>query len=135
MVAVGAIIQHRLTNKILLCQRSCRLDWQPSEWEIGYGRIAQHESAEEGLRREVKEELGIEDLEITKILRVWHIYRGSKRAENDLIGITYHCLTDQEKIIISDEHQDYRWVSPEKALEIITIAGIKRDVEAFIAGR
>ena len=46
MVAVGAIIQHRQTKKILLCQRSIDLDWHPGEWEIGYGRIAQFESAD-----------------------------------------------------------------------------------------
>lgn len=135
MVATGAIIEHESSGKILLVQRSDDLDWHPGEWEISYGRIAQFESTEDGLRREILEELGIQDLEIVKVLRVWHIYRGSKRAENDLIGITYHCRTKSETIIISDEHQDYIWVEPKQALEMISVEGIKKDVETFIHGR
>jgi 8-oxo-dGTP pyrophosphatase MutT (NUDIX family) len=135
MVAVGAIIQHEETGKILLAQRSHDLDWHPGEWEIGYGRVAQFESAEEGLRREVKEELGIEDLEIVRVQRVWHIYRGSKKAENDLIGITFHCMTGQENVQISAEHQGYQWVNPNVALEMVRIPGIREDIEEFIRGR
>lgn len=132
MVAVGAIIEHKVSGKILLVQRSDSLDWHPGEWEIGYGRIAQFESAEEGLRREVFEELGITDLEIVKMQRVWHIYRGSKKAENDTIGITFHCRTSQNEVAISDEHQAYRWIEPEEALDMLKIEGIRADVEKFI---
>lgn len=132
MVAAGAVIELRQTGKILLVKRSSDLDWHPNQWEIGYGRIAQFESAEEGLRREVFEELQVKDLEIIKVLRVWHIYRGSKKPENDLIGITYHCRTNQEQITLSNEHQNYAWVTPAEALNRITIDGIRADVDAFI---
>ncbi|MBI3619608.1 NUDIX domain-containing protein [Candidatus Roizmanbacteria bacterium] len=43
---------------MLILQRSRQLDWQPSQWEISYGRIDQFEDAETGLRRELYEELG-----------------------------------------------------------------------------
>lgn len=132
MVAVGAIIQQSQTGKILLIQRAPELDWQPNQWEALYGRIDQSEGPEQGLRREVSEEVGITQLEINQVLTVWHMYRGLVAPENELIGITYAASTEQESIRLSDEHSQYRWVTPEEALEIVTIEGIKRDIRAFM---
>ena len=131
MVAAGAVIELGTTGKILLVQRSRQLDWHPGEWEITYGRIAQFESPEEGLRREIQEELGLTDIEVGGILRVWHIYRGSKKAENDLVGITYRCKTLSDTVVLSDEHEQYTWVTPEEALSMIHIDGIRKDVECY----
>lgn len=132
MVAVGAVIEHAKTGKILLVQRSRALDWQGGEWEIGYGRIDQFEDPIVGLKRETKEEVGITDLHVGQVLSVWHIYRGPQTAENDLIGITYHCTTTTDQVTISDEHEAYQWIDASQALELITIEGIRRDVQAFI---
>lgn len=94
MVAVGAVIELGNTGKILLNQRNSNLDWQPNMWEIPYGRIDQFEDLDKGLKRGVKEETGIENLEILSVLTAWHIFRGTeKSAQNELIGITYHCRT------------------------------------------
>ena len=131
MVAVGAVITNPV-GKILLIKRSQKLDWHPGEWEIMYGRIAQHESPQSGLVREVGEELGITITAGTP-LTCWHIYRGHEEtAENELIGITFLASTDQLDIKLSDEHEEYSWVTPTEALELIKVDGIKRDINAFI---
>lgn len=133
MVASGAIIENIANGKILLIQRSGDLDWHPGEWEILYGRIDQFEDTVTGLKREVEEEVGISDLEVLEVLTVWHMFRGTvETAENELIGVTYHCRTSQTEITISDEHQTYRWVSPQEALDLVKIEGIRRDIKKFI---
>lgn len=132
MVASGGVIELAETGKILLIQRSAELDWHPSEWEILYGRINQFEDTEIGLKREVREEVGITDLEIIKVLSVWHIFRGSAEiVENELIGVTYQCRTYQEQPMLSSEHQAFKWVTPEEALQFITVEGIRRDILKF----
>lgn len=131
MVAAGALIELNTSGKILLIQRAKNLDWHPGEWEICYGRIDQFEGIESGLKREVFEELGIRNLKIVKVLRVWHMFRGSKKAENELIGITYHCRTITESIKLSKEHSNYRWVLPSEALELIRNEGIREDINMF----
>lgn len=132
MVAVGSVLEYKNTGKILILQRSFDLDWQPGEWEIGYGRIDQFESPEVGLRRELKEEIGVTDITIKSILSSWRIFRGPEKAENELIGITYHCQTSQQNITLSDEHAAYQWVEPAEALKLIKVEGIQRDVKKFI---
>lgn len=132
MVAVGAVIEYPATGEILLVQRAPTEDFQGGEWEIPYGRINQFEDALVGLKREAKEEVGLTDLRIKEILTVWHIFRGPEIAENELIGITYHCQTATKSVKISAEHAGYRWVRPEEALALIKVEGIKRDIQAFI---
>lgn len=131
MVAVGAIIELNKTGKILILKRSQKLDWHAGEWEIHYGRMGQFEDVEKSLRRESREETGITDIEIIKPLTAWHIFRGREKAENELIGITFHCRTNSEEVKISNEHSDFRWVKPAEALKLIKTEGIKRDVIAY----
>lgn len=131
MVAVGAVIANPV-GKILLIKRSQKLDWHPGEWEIMYGRIAQHEDPKDGLARELKEELGI-SVVVGRPLTCWHIYRGHEEiAENELVGITFLATTDQLEIKLSDEHEEYRWVVPSEALDLIKVKGIERDIKAYM---
>lgn len=132
MVAVGAVIENADLQKILVLKRAESQDWQKNEWEIDYGRIDQFEDPEDGLRRELFEETGLTDISIKTILSVWHIYRGPVAVDNDLIGITYHTVTKEQKVVLSHEHSEYRWVTPDEALQLITVPGIRRDVELFI---
>jgi len=128
MVAAGAVIELNDSGTILLLQRNPKLDWQAGVWEIPYGRLKQLEDVETGLRRELLEEIGISDIDVLSVVRVWHIFRGSTKADNELIGITYHCRTRTKAIRLSDEHAQYQWATPKEALELCTIEGIKQDI-------
>lgn len=135
MVAVGGVIELQKSGKILMIQRADDQDWRPGEWEIDYGRIDQFEDPVDGLRRELQEEVGITQIEVLQLLTVWHIYRGPKAAENDLIGITYACRVDNDAITLSHEHQGFRWVTPEEGLVLTQTEGIRRDLHHYIAWR
>jgi len=52
-----AIIEHQ--GKVLICQRSASMKL-PLKWEFPGGKIEGEESKEECLKREIKEELGLE---------------------------------------------------------------------------
>jgi len=117
MVAVTAIIEND-TGEILLIKRCSEAEY-PNCWEDVGGRLKQSESPEEGLRREIKEETGIEDIEIVKPLTVFHVYRNNtKNKENELIGIAYWCKTKTTEIVLSNEHTDYQWLSPKEAIDV-----------------
>jgi 8-oxo-dGTP diphosphatase len=134
MVAVGAVIEHVPTGRILLMQRASTADYAPGLWEDLTGRMKQFEEPEDALRREVREETGLE-IEVVKPIKVFHLYRGERTAENELVGIVFWCTTQSDRVTLSHEHQDYRWVQPREALEIVSDPGIRYDIEAFIAER
>jgi 8-oxo-dGTP diphosphatase len=133
MVAVGAVIEHETTGQILLIQRAGSQDWHANEWEILYGRIDQFEDTYSGLRREVKEEVGITDLKIGEPISTWHMFRGPKAAENDLIGITFHCLTATTEVKLSAEHAAFQWTDPAQAPQLVAVPGIRADLEKYLA--
>ncbi|NTW22179.1 NUDIX domain-containing protein [Candidatus Falkowbacteria bacterium] len=134
LVATGAIIENAATGKILLLKRSDEKDFSPGIWEYVTGRLHQFEEPEVGLRREVMEETGA-DIEIIKPISIFHIFRGERIAENELVGIMYWCKTNTDDIRISEEHSDWRWVTPEEAREMVTKQSMLEDIEAFINER
>jgi 8-oxo-dGTP diphosphatase len=134
LVATGAIIENSNTGKMLLLKRSDEKDFSAGIWEYVTGRLHQFEEPAAGLRREVMEEAGIE-IEIVKPISVFHIFRGEKTAENELVGIMYWCKTDSEEIKLSEEHSGFRWVTTDEALELISKPSMQADIKAFIKER
>ena len=133
-MAVGAVIEYIPSGKILMLKRSPALDFDAGEWEPGIsGRMKQCEELEDALRRETFEETGIRDIEILKPLTAHHLFRGKSIAENELILIMYYCRTDSFEVQISEEHEEYRWATPEEGLELAgSHAGMRQDIETFI---
>lgn len=131
MIGVGCVMEHTPTGKILCLLRS-GANFQKGEWELLYGRLDQHEDLFEALRREVKEEVDLEEFEISRLLRVWHFYRGEETAEKEIHGFTFHCKTKDQNIKISTEHSEFRWVEPKEALKLLKIDGIREDVRFFL---
>ena len=131
MVAVGAIIEHTSTGKILLMKRADTATYAPGLWEDLTGRMKQFEEPEAALHREIKEETGL-TVTIVKPLKVFHLYRGEPTADNELIGIVYWCRTHSDHVTLSHEHSDYRWLTPQEALDLADHPGIQQDIHAFI---
>ncbi|KKT52667.1 MAG: Purine phosphoribosyltransferase [Parcubacteria group bacterium GW2011_GWC2_44_22] len=133
-MAVGALIECTLDGSILLLKRSAQADFAPGIWGDITGRLRQFEEPEDGVRREVKEECGL-DVEIIKPLKIFHIFRGSQTAENELVGIIYWCQTKDQKVKLSNEHDDFKWVRPDQALALVKDDGVRGDIMALIEER
>ncbi len=130
MVVAGALIIHEATGKILLLRRAS--DFNGGQWEIVYGRKKPLENFTDGLKREVFEETGIDDLEIGSPLRLWQLFRGEANAENEMIGTTFYCTTGQDEIRLAKEHSEYRWATLEEAMELVKVDGIREDIASFM---
>lgn len=119
IAGIGALIWNPLDETYLLLKRATTKDYGAEMWECVTGRLDQGESFEDALRREVREEIGIE-VQPEFLLGTSHFYRGEAIPENELIGVFYCCSTNTpEAIQTSDEHSEYRWLKAEDALALI----------------
>jgi 8-oxo-dGTP pyrophosphatase MutT (NUDIX family) len=91
-----AIIQH--DGKVLLL-----LPKNKKNWHLPGGHIKASETFAEGIRREVHEETGL------KVVGIKSIY---KMHNFEL----FHCKCNASVVRISDEHIEYKWVSPQQAM-------------------
>lgn len=132
MVAVGAIIQHSKYKKILLIKRSKDWDFRPGIWEYPIGRMKQFEELDVALHRELAEEIGLQQFTIIKPISVFHFFRGERIAENEVVGIVYWIKTDTEAINLSEEHEEYKWMTIDELKEIKVKSWIRRDINTFI---
>lgn len=81
MITVVAAVIDRGDRRILIGQRR-RADTSPLKWEFPGGKLRADEKPEEGLARELREELGAELKSCIEIRRVRHAYAGgSHRLE------------------------------------------------------
>jgi 8-oxo-dGTP pyrophosphatase MutT (NUDIX family) len=131
IVVVGAVIEYPATEEILLLKRSDDVNREPGIWEDPAGRMQQHEEPESALRREVKEECGL-DVTIIKPLNVFHEYRDPAASEGECVGIIYWCRTTSREVRLSNEHCEHRWLRPYEALELVDHPGVRDDIRAFL---
>ncbi len=80
---------------------------------VGGGRIEPGEKFEEALRREVKEETGLE-IEIGEPIYVGEWRPVIRGAPNQIIGVFFICKPTTDKITLSTEHDEFKWVEPGK---------------------
>jgi len=112
---VGALVWCPSDGKYLVLKRSADKDFAGGAWECTTGRVDQGEGFHDAVRREVREELGVE-VQIDFIVGTLHFYRGEAKPENELVGVQYCCsLEDPAAIRTSWEHAEYRWISAEEA--------------------
>lgn len=84
------------------------------KWLLPGGRLNQGEKWIDGLKREVKEEIGTDDFEITGILEVdnW-IHKGIPHYGAFFTGR----IANDKKITLSQEHTEYTWIKNKQELD------------------
>jgi 8-oxo-dGTP diphosphatase len=108
-VAIKALI--RKGDRYLMIYKSDKEDMNPNTIDRPGGRIEFGEKIEDALKREVKEEVGIE-IEIKKPLNIWGFVKGNLH----LVGITFLAEYKSGEIILSGEHVKFEWLKKEHIL-------------------
>ncbi|MAF80528.1 DNA mismatch repair protein MutT [bacterium] len=94
-----------------------RLHTGETFWDLPGGRLEKGESLEEGLKREVEEELlGNTVVKIGELIdaRVdWH-----KEARREVVVLCYPVTLDSLEVKLSDEHEEYKWITQAELLAL-----------------
>ncbi len=106
IVAVSCILLNE--GKVFIAKRKPREDVPYAIWEFPSGRLEENEDPENGLKREMKEELGI-DINPIRIVDAYKILRNGVPA----IILSYLCTASNFDIKLV-EHSEGKWVKPDK---------------------
>ncbi len=127
-VATKGII-FRNDGKVLLITKSDKEDMNPNTIDIPGGRLEFGENLEDSLKREVKEETGL-NIDVIKPSRCWTFMKKDQNFQ--LVGITFYCryVGGEEKL--SEEHTDFRWILPEDILNGEYPEWLKKEIKAAL---
>jgi 8-oxo-dGTP diphosphatase len=125
-VAVALILRG---DEVLICQR--RPD-QPlgSKWEFPGGKMEAGETAEEALRRELKEELGIDATISTQVAHIRHNYRSGGAVDLQFFLVREYS-GEVENLIF----QDVRWCPLRNLPEYDFVTADRNLVRDLAAGK
>jgi len=112
LLVLRAIIKK--DESLLLIQRASDDSWNPNKWEFPGGKVDFGEDLNESLRREIKEETGL-DITIKEPLFFWDEpmnkdkYKGLRH-----VNLFFECsVALNSKVKLSNEHQDFKWLKIE----------------------
>lgn len=100
-------------------------------WELLKGTIEDNESSLDAIKREIKEETGLNNFEIKgkidkKLEWVWGDYRVVINEVYIVKASLYDKISLKQKI---KEHDEYRWIVREDALKLLTHDNSKKVLE------
>ena len=100
----------------------------PSVWQMVSGKIKENEKAFETSLREVKEETNLTPLKMWIAPKVNSFY-SSQTDSICLIPVFAVHVKKDSKVIISNEHIEYKWVTSDEAKRLLAWDGQRKAVE------
>ncbi len=90
------------------------------EWHILGGHLEHGEQPEEAMKREAKEETGL-NVDVHQVIDVM-----TWSNQNEALSILYHCEASSRDAEAKDDLQDIKWVSPEEIKDYVHSEEVER---------
>jgi len=130
--SAGAVVFRKEDNQIYYLL----LHYKSGHWDFPKGHIEEGEKEKETVKREVKEETGIEDIEIVEGFKEWikYVFRSTYDLDENekskapwifKIVTFYLAETKTKEVKTSFEHLGYKWLSYDEAIEKVTFKKAK----------
>jgi 8-oxo-dGTP diphosphatase len=120
LVSVAGLVTND-EGKILLVNSPWR------GWEYPGGLIEPGETFHDALRREIREEAGVE-VEVLSFVGI------CKNVEKNIVNIDFTCRYVSGELTTSEESTEVIWATPEEAMEMITFPLTKKRLKNMLSG-
>ena len=113
-VVAGLILQEEL---LLVCQRKENATF-PLKWEFPGGKVEKAETAEDALRRELKEELDIEADKFSELFRYKHKY-----SDKLAVNLRFYQVDSFTGVLTNIAFQRFKWAKIDELSGMDFLAG------------
>ena len=113
-IVTKSIILNRKLNKFLLLKREKQDSVGANTWENAGGNVECGEAPEEAIKREIREETGITDINIERVAYVTLV-----NGKKPYLIIAYLCETSTDTNTLSAEHQAFVWADEEECRTLL----------------
>jgi len=131
-IVLKAVVSNN--GKVLLLRRSATDTRRPKDWDLPGGSREPNEDLIEGIKREVKEECGLDITNVVPIYSTTEIREWKDNAgphKRNAVFIFFTAKTGSDNVVLSFEHDKYQWVDLEKAIDEIDYY-LHKDVLKYI---
>src|SRR3989339_770029 len=99
----------------------------PDLWQMVTGSI-ENEDAHQTALREINEETGLTPIQFWVVPNINSFY-SPERDVIVMIPVFAVLVNGKQKVIISDEHSEFKWVKKEEAIKLLAWPGQRQSVE------
>jgi mutator protein MutT len=110
-IVVAGVIANK--GKFLVVKRSASEKILPNKWELPSGKVEFEEDPNNALIREIEEEINITPEKFIPI-KITDYTLGNKHKKKHTVQIIFLIKSSDNKIKLSSEHDEYRWIDIEE---------------------
>ncbi len=115
-----AVVQNE-AGEYLICKKPVTRGVFPGQWALPGGGIEEGEHMLDALRREVREEVGLEVSDIRPLFfkdgEHPKLYPDGSVANVYMIFLNFLCRKASQQVMLGDEFEEHRWVKKEELKE------------------
>lgn len=132
-VAAKAVIINGEGKLLVVREAAYDEGTRAGRYMIPGGRLEPGEAFLDGLRREAREETGLEDLEVIRPLHIAEWRPVIHGQEQHIIGIFMLCKTKATIVTLGEEHDDSQWIDPSQYADYNLLPVEAEAVEALLS--
>lgn len=130
IVAVtGMVVEN---GRVLIIKRSEKEVVFPNKWTIPGGKAEKGEGILETLKKEIKEEIGLEIKDNINFLNEYNFIRSDGYS---VVGLCFVCQYKSGEVVLEKGLNGYRWVSKNDYQKYDLIDGVSNDLKKFFVDK